>query len=180
MPPVATRASAPAQPAHKVPTFKEELETCIRSETDPQVQESLVLLYSDLFDSPRTSDSQPVAGPSKPPGTRVRVSVEGSAPATFTLPTEVKLARRPTFESRPTSEGTPSRRTLEEIKEVGIVGRACRDDVAQERLVKICVVEDIREQVITRLSRCWWDRFGVSCRHAESSTFPAPGPRPSE
>lgn len=123
VPPVATRASAPAQPAHKVPTFKEELETCIRSETDPQVQESLVLLYSDLFDSPLTSDSQPVAGPSKPPGTRVRVSVEGSAPATFTSPTEVKLARRPTFESRPASEGPPSRRTLEEIKEVGIALR---------------------------------------------------------
>ncbi|KAI1787381.1 hypothetical protein LXA43DRAFT_1084922 [Ganoderma leucocontextum] len=54
--------SKPIPVPAKIPTLKEELEARMRSEADPQVQESLVLLYSDLFDA--REPSQPVAGPS--------------------------------------------------------------------------------------------------------------------
>ncbi|KAI1787387.1 hypothetical protein LXA43DRAFT_1184515 [Ganoderma leucocontextum] len=53
--------SKPVPVPAKIPTLKEELEARIRSETDPEVQESLVLLYSDLFDArePRSQSLVP-------------------------------------------------------------------------------------------------------------------------
>ena len=44
-------ALSPAPAPKKALTLKEELEARIRVEPDPEIQESLVLLYSDLFDN---------------------------------------------------------------------------------------------------------------------------------
>ncbi|KAI9058722.1 hypothetical protein FKP32DRAFT_1614556 [Trametes sanguinea] len=62
VPPVTTQPTP--QPVSEGPSIKEELEARIRSETDPEVQESLVKLYSDIFDAPLSAQSHPVAGPS--------------------------------------------------------------------------------------------------------------------
>ncbi|CDO77483.1 hypothetical protein BN946_scf184902.g17 [Trametes cinnabarina] len=59
---------ATIEPAPKrvstAPSFKEELEARIRSEHDAEVRESLVRLYSDIFDQSPCAPSGPVAGPS--------------------------------------------------------------------------------------------------------------------
>ncbi|RPD63404.1 hypothetical protein L227DRAFT_651052 [Lentinus tigrinus ALCF2SS1-6] len=94
--------SVPAQPVQQVPTMKEELEARIRNETDPDIQESLVLLYSDLFDSPQSTDSQPVAGPSEPKETHFHVPIEESAPFTSSRSAE---------ETQPTTDGAHLHRT---------------------------------------------------------------------
>ncbi|OSC96405.1 hypothetical protein PYCCODRAFT_1481950 [Trametes coccinea BRFM310] len=62
VPPVPVQSTF--QPTSEGTSFKEELEARIRYETDPEVQESLVRLYSDIFDMPSSASSQPVAGPS--------------------------------------------------------------------------------------------------------------------
>lgn len=79
--PIAAPSPAPQQPQH-VPSFKEELEARMRTETDPEVQEALVKLYSDIFDVFHTREAQPIAGPS----TSARPS--SSAPGPRTKPTE--------------------------------------------------------------------------------------------
>ncbi|TBU59990.1 hypothetical protein BD310DRAFT_976159 [Dichomitus squalens] len=70
-------------PEHtEVPTLKEELEARIRTESDPEVQQSLVLLYSDLFDI--REPSQSVAGPS---GTNhASFQIPASGPSTPSIP----------------------------------------------------------------------------------------------
>ncbi|KAL1943290.1 hypothetical protein VTO73DRAFT_4365 [Trametes versicolor] len=84
--PVAAPSLAPQQTQH-VPSFKEELEARMRTETDPEVQEALVKLYSDIFDVFHTREAQPVAGPS----TSTRPS--SSAPAPQTTPTAPEPAK---------------------------------------------------------------------------------------
>ncbi|EIW56424.1 uncharacterized protein TRAVEDRAFT_65667 [Trametes versicolor FP-101664 SS1] len=79
--PIAAPSPAPQQPQH-VPSFKEELEARMRTETDPEVQEALVKLYSDIFDVFHTREAQPIAGPS----TSARPS--SSAPEPRTKPIE--------------------------------------------------------------------------------------------
>ncbi|TFK90897.1 hypothetical protein K466DRAFT_596554 [Polyporus arcularius HHB13444] len=93
-------APVPAQRPQQAPSLKEELEARIRTETDPDVQESLVLLYSDLFDARRPAD--PVAGPSKPTQTRFRVPVAEPASSSSSLPKEAKPTPQPAPEARPT------------------------------------------------------------------------------
>ncbi|KAI0702835.1 hypothetical protein C8T65DRAFT_741511 [Cerioporus squamosus] len=108
--PVASTAAsgpAPSQPSQEVPSLKEELEARIRNETDPDVQESLLLLYSDLFDSRRPAESQPVAGPSKPKQARFRVPVEESAAS----PSSHSQETTPAPEPQPTTDGAPLHRT---------------------------------------------------------------------
>ncbi|RPD63394.1 hypothetical protein L227DRAFT_599070 [Lentinus tigrinus ALCF2SS1-6] len=126
--PAPVPAPAPAQPTAQLPSFKEELEARIRNEIDPDVQESLVLLYSHIFDSHSATDSQPVAGPSKPKETRVCMPAKESAPDTSSRPTEVKPTPRPVSESRPTTEGADHDRTLGEIKEVEAALRKLQED----------------------------------------------------
>ncbi|KAI0651111.1 hypothetical protein C8Q79DRAFT_11962 [Trametes meyenii] len=70
-----------AQPASDAPSFKEELEARVRSETDPEIQESLVTLYSDIFDVRNDQETQPVAGPSNPKHERQASSSSTSAAA---------------------------------------------------------------------------------------------------
>ncbi|RPD77270.1 hypothetical protein L226DRAFT_533262 [Lentinus tigrinus ALCF2SS1-7] len=126
--PAPVPAPAPAQPTAQLPSFKEELEARIRNEIDPDVQESLVLLYSHIFDSQSGTDSQPVAGPSKPKETRVCMPAKESAPDTSSRPTEVKPTPQPVSESRPTTEGADHDRTLGEIKEVEAALRKLQED----------------------------------------------------
>ncbi|KAI0742946.1 hypothetical protein C8Q80DRAFT_1273524 [Daedaleopsis nitida] len=76
----------------KLPTFKEELEARIRDETDPDIQESLLILYSDLFDLSKPQDQQPVAGPSAPKNERKQVIQEPvRETAEPTIPTPAQL-----------------------------------------------------------------------------------------
>ena len=66
--------------SEKVPTLKEELETRLRFETDPDVQESLVMLYSDLFDA--REPAHPVAGPSGHKNVSFEVPIAGPCSST--------------------------------------------------------------------------------------------------
>ncbi|KAI0772342.1 hypothetical protein BD413DRAFT_544491 [Trametes elegans] len=100
-------APAPAPPSQTGggPSFKEELEARMRTETDPEIQESLVKLYSDIFDAPQPTSSQPVPGPSAP--TRGRTT--SPAPSTTTQATE-RQSPAPT-ESSTAAEGAHLHRT---------------------------------------------------------------------
>ncbi|KAI0744505.1 hypothetical protein C8Q76DRAFT_699872 [Earliella scabrosa] len=99
----------------KLPNFKEELEARIRNETDPDIQESLVILYSDLFDAPRVSNTYPVAGPSVPKHERYRVPVTDATPVTPTpsapTPTDPSPAAPPATQAEPPADGADLRRT---------------------------------------------------------------------
>ncbi|KAI0758902.1 hypothetical protein C8Q74DRAFT_271226 [Fomes fomentarius] len=86
---------SPAIPSYaptKLPTFKEELEARIRSETDPDVQESLLVLYSDLFDAQQPSRGRTppefVTGPSVPKHVHFNVPVTTPAPIPATPVTQ--------------------------------------------------------------------------------------------
>ncbi|KAI0354213.1 hypothetical protein OH77DRAFT_1496819 [Trametes cingulata] len=105
--PQAPVAPSPARQQHvQVPSFKEELKARIRSETDPEVQESLVKLYSDIFDAPGHEPAQPVAGPSTP-------KRESKPPSVPSSPAPTTPAQPPVSESaKPTpTEGAPLHRT---------------------------------------------------------------------
>ncbi|KAI0830325.1 hypothetical protein BC628DRAFT_1474239 [Trametes gibbosa] len=106
--PVAAPASVPQQPEY-VPSFKEELESRMRTETDSEIQAALVKLYSDIFDVQQLPEAQFVAGPSRPQRERhfANPASAGSPPAqsqptspdpasSGTAPSEgVKLHRTP-------------------------------------------------------------------------------------
>ncbi|RDX41592.1 hypothetical protein OH76DRAFT_1423035 [Lentinus brumalis] len=99
----------PSQRPQEAPSLKEELEARIRTETDQDVQESLVLLYSELFDARRPAE--PVAGPSKPTQTRFRVPVAEPASSSSSLPKETKPTPQPAPEAQSTMDGAPLHRT---------------------------------------------------------------------
>ncbi|KAI0659543.1 hypothetical protein C8Q70DRAFT_1106031 [Cubamyces menziesii] len=75
--PQQTVSGRPTEPPVEAPSFKEELEARLRSEVDPDIQESLAKLYSDIFDA-QPAQSQPVAGPST---VKATASASPSAPA---------------------------------------------------------------------------------------------------
>ncbi|KAI0673180.1 hypothetical protein C8Q78DRAFT_704647 [Trametes maxima] len=76
------------QTSSQAPSFKEELEARIQNETDPEIQESLVTLYSDIFDVCERRDAQPVAGPSVPKHERQVSSSSASAAETTSQPAQ--------------------------------------------------------------------------------------------
>ena len=95
--PVKIRAAIPRHapvPAN-APTLKEELRTRMRTETDPEVRETLFSLYSDLFDAPKPA--QPVAGPSGRKHVSFEVPISGPsssfspASAPMLIKTEEKI-----------------------------------------------------------------------------------------
>ncbi|KAI8996253.1 hypothetical protein BD414DRAFT_477264 [Trametes punicea] len=75
----------------EAPSFKKELEARIRSETDSEVRESLVKLYSDIFDAPQTQASRPIPGPSF---VRDDERAPFSPSATRTMPTQPVASAR--------------------------------------------------------------------------------------
>ncbi|KAI0331384.1 hypothetical protein GY45DRAFT_1322429 [Cubamyces sp. BRFM 1775] len=88
-----------AQPPVEGPSFKEQLEARLRSEIDPEIQESLAKLYSDIFEALQPSESQPVAGPS---------TVKTAAPASPTAPAPSTTSPAPEV---PKDEGAHLHRT---------------------------------------------------------------------
>ncbi|KAI0633062.1 hypothetical protein C8Q77DRAFT_1158492 [Trametes polyzona] len=69
VPPQPTPVTHPvvaAEPREDSPSLKEELEARMRNETDPEVKEALVRLYSDVLDATHPCQTQPIAGPSTP------------------------------------------------------------------------------------------------------------------
>ncbi|KAH9931621.1 uncharacterized protein BXZ73DRAFT_77644 [Epithele typhae] len=96
-------ASKPVS-SHETPktaprTLKEDLEARIRAETDPEVLESLVILYSDIFDNVAAAPA-PVAGPSglsadeKPASSTPESSPSTPVPEALTEITAVEDALR--------------------------------------------------------------------------------------
>ncbi|TBU40531.1 hypothetical protein BD309DRAFT_1082690 [Dichomitus squalens] len=81
-------------PEHtEVPTLKEELEARIRTESDPEVQQSLVLLYSDLFDI--REPSQSVAGPSGTNHASFQIPVSGPSTSSIPAPATSSVSAAP-------------------------------------------------------------------------------------
>lgn len=110
-------AAIPSYAPTKLPTFKEELEARIRSETDPDVQESLLVLYSDLFDAPQPSGGRTpaefVTGPSMPK------HVHFNVPVTTTAPVPATFVRPPPTEPQPKPATAPTASPTEPETQAG-------------------------------------------------------------
>ena len=106
--PVEVTAPIPASAPAETPTLtlKEELEARIRSETDPDVQASLVLLYSDVFDI--REPTQPVAGPSGHEHFAFQVPISGPSSSSASVsPVAVSVqSEEPTIDS--TADALPT------------------------------------------------------------------------